>query len=226
MEKKLAILVIDDESQIRRLLKMSLEAAGYVVYEAATATEGFNILRSNRSDMVILDLGLPDMDGLQFVYKVREWTPIPIIILTVRESEKDKIALLEAGADDYLTKPFSLGELKARMLVAFRHYYKEKDIPVFHCGSLSIDFSKRLVKIDDKEIKLTPKEYAILALLARHAGKVLTQNQILKELWGPAMEEEKQYLRIYIMMLRRKLEKDPSNPQIIITEPGVGYRLI
>lgn len=220
------VLVIDDEIQIRRFLRISLESSGYTVIEAETGEEGIAKTANANPDVIILDLGLPDMDGLAFVKRVREWTKIPIIILTVRDSENDKVILLDNGADDYLTKPFSVNELKARIRVAFRHKYKMEEPYVFQSGKLSVDFSKRIVTINDERIKLTPKEYAVLSLLARNAGKVLTQNYILKELWGSYFQEESQYLRIYIMQLRRKIEDDPGNPVIILTEPGVGYRLI
>ncbi len=220
------VLVVDDEVQIRRFLKISLESSGYEVIECGTGEEGIARTANAGPDVVVLDLGLPDMDGLEFVKKVREWSKIPIIVLTVRDADEDKVALLDGGADDYLTKPFSVHELKARIRVAFRHRYKKEEPFMFQSGKLSIDFSKRIVKIHDERVKLTPKEYAVLSLLARNAGKVLTQNYILKELWGSYFQEESQYLRIYIMQIRRKIEDDPGNPSIILTEPGVGYRLI
>jgi two-component system, OmpR family, KDP operon response regulator KdpE len=220
------ILVIDDEIQIRRFLKISLESGGYNVVEAETGELGIAKTAEVSPDLIILDLGLPDMDGLDFVKRLREWSKIPVIILTVKDSEKDKVKLLDNGADDYLTKPFSVNELKARIRVAFRHKQKEKEQQIFKSGKLSIDFDKRLVKMKENKIKLTPKEYAVLTLLAKNAGKVLTQNYILRELWGSYFEEESQYLRIYIMQIRRKIEDDPANPVIIITEPGVGYRFM
>ncbi len=220
------ILVVDDEIQIRRFLKISLESNGYKIIEAETGEEGITQTATITPDIIILDLGLPDMDGLDFVKRVREWSTIPIIILTVKDSEKDKVILLDNGADDYLTKPFSLNELMARIRVAFRHKHSDKGTQVFKSGKISIDFDKRIVKINDEKIKLTPKEYAVLTLLARNAGKVLTQNYILKELWGPYYQEESQYLRIYIMQIRKKIEDNPSNPTIIITEPGIGYRFV
>lgn len=220
------ILVVDDETQIRRFLKISLESNGYKVIEAETGEEGITQTATITPDIIILDLGLPDMDGLDFVKRVREWSTIPIIILTVKDSEKDKVILLDNGADDYLTKPFSLNELMARIRVAFRHKHSDKGTQVFKSGKIHIDFDKRIVKANDEKIKLTPKEYAVLTLLARNAGKVLTQNYILKELWGPYYQEESQYLRIYIMQIRKKIEDNPSNPTIIITEPGIGYRFV
>lgn len=227
MNQNATVLIIDDEIQIRRFLKMSLEAYNYKVIEAKTGEEGMMHLGSLKPDLILLDLGLPDMDGKDFLLKLREWSSIPVIILTVKDSEQDKITLLDAGADDYLTKPFSVGELQSRIKVALRHNIGivSKD-NIFKTGNLKIDFSKRLVFVENKKIKLTPTEYSFLTLLAKHAGKVVTQAQIMREIWNPNLEDETQYLRIYVLQLRRKIEKDPSNPKIIITEPGVGYRLI
>ncbi len=220
------ILVVDDELQIRRFLRISLESSGYRVIETETGEEGMRQAAAAAPDVIVLDLGLPDMDGLAFVKRIREWSSIPIIVLTVKDSEKDKVILLDNGADDYLTKPFSINELKARIRVAFRHGRKESESQIYKSGKLFIDFDRRIVKINDEKVRFTPKEYAVLTLLARNAGKVLTQNYILRELWGSYYQEESQYLRIYIMQIRRKIEDDPSNPSMIITEPGVGYRLI
>jgi len=227
MDYNAVILIIDDEVQIRRFLKMSLEAHNYKVIEAKTGEEGLMNLSSLKPDLILLDLGLPDMDGKDFLLKLREWSNIPVIILTVKDSEQDKISLLDAGADDYLTKPFGIGELQSRIKVALRHNtgIVSKD-NIFKTANLKIDFSKRLVFVDDRKVKLTPTEYSFLSLLAKHAGKVVTQSQIMREIWNPNLEDETQYLRIYVLQLRRKIEKDPSNPKIIITEPGVGYRLI
>lgn len=221
------VLVIDDEIQIRRFLKISLEASGYIVEEAETGEEGLVKAAETSPDLIILDLGLPDMDGIDYVKRLREWSRIPVIVLTVRDSEKEKVMLLDNGADDYLTKPFSINELKARIRVAFRHKSKEgTGEQVFKSGRIAIDYDKRIVTVDGNRVKFTPKEYAVLTLLARNAGKVLTQNYILRELWGPHFQDESQYLRIYILQIRRKIEKDPSSPETIITEPGIGYRLI
>ncbi len=220
------ILVIDDEIQIRRFLKISLESGGYNVIEAETGGDGIKMAAQLSPDVIVLDLGLPDMEGIDFVKRIREWSKIPIVVLTVRDSEKDKVLLLDNGADDYLTKPFSVNELKARIRVAFRHKFKGSGEQVFKSGKISIDYDKRLITVDGKKVKLTPKEYAVLTLLSRNAGKVLTQNYILRELWGPNLQEESQYLRIYILQIRRKIEDDPSNPSVIITEPGIGYRFI
>jgi two-component system, OmpR family, KDP operon response regulator KdpE len=226
MKQGAVILVVDDEIQIRRFLKMSLTSYGYTVNECENAEDALIMIPSLRPDLIILDLGLPDMDGYEFIRKLREWSSVPVIILTVKDSEQDKINLLEAGADDYLTKPFSVGELQARIKVALRHSSGLTEENIFESDHLKIDYSKRLVFVEGKEIKLTPTEYSLLIQLSKNAGKVVTQNQIMKELWGPNLTEETQYLRIYILQLRRKIEKDPSNPRKIITEPGVGYRLI
>lgn len=226
MKEGLHILVIDDELQIRRFLKISLSTRGFIVHESATAEEALFVLPTLRPDLIILDLGLPDIDGLDFIKQLREWSTVPVIILTVKDSEQDKISLLEAGADDYLTKPFSIGELQARIKVALRHAIGNKEESVFISDDLKIDYAKRLVFIGENEIKLTPTEYSLLVMLSKNAGKVITQNQLMKELWGPNMIEETQYLRIYILQLRKKIEKEPSNPKKILTEPGVGYRLV
>ncbi len=220
------ILVVDDEVQIRRFLRISLESGGYNIAEAETGEDGIRLAAEISPDIIILDLGLPDMEGIDFVKKIREWSSIPIIVLTVRDYEKDKVILLDNGADDYLTKPFSINELKARIRVAFRHKIKGKEQQVFKSRRIIIDYNKRVVTVDDEKVKFTPREYAVLTLLSRNAGKVLTQNYILKELWGPNFQEESQYLRIYILQIRRKIEEDPANPSMIITEPGVGYRFI
>ncbi len=220
------ILVVDDEVRILRFLKIGLESGGYRVVEARTGEEGINLVVTHNPDVIILDLGLPDMDGLEFVRKIREWSHIPIIVLTVRDSERDKVVLLDNGADDYLTKPFSMNELKARVRVVFRHKNRDAGLTLFRSGNIAIDYDRRTVKVNGEKVKFTPKEYAVLTLLARNAGKVLTQNYILKELWGPHYQEESQYLRIYVMQIRRKIEDDPGNPRYIITEPGVGYRFI
>jgi len=226
MKEGSLVLVVDDEIQIRRYLQISLENAGYNVITAETGEEGIARIASSSPDIVILDLGLPDIDGLSFVRRVREWSKIPIMILTVRDSEKDKVTLLDNGADDYLTKPFSVNELLARIRVALRHKTIPDGSPLFTGKRLEIDYDKRIVLVDTEKIRLTPKEYALLTLLAKNAGKVLTQNSILRELWGSYYQEESQYLRFYIMQLRKKIETDPKHPSIILTEPGVGYRFI
>ena len=227
MKQGALILIVDDEIQIRKFLKMSLEAYGYYVKEAENGKEGFRAIFDYNPDLIILDLELPDINGLELLKKVRVSSTIPVIILTVCDDENDKINLLDNGADDYLTKPFSVGELNSRIKVALRHSinFNIESNP-FVKGDISIDFTKRLVLKNDKEIKLTPTEYSILAILVKNKGKVVTQTHLLKEIWGPTLTEETQYLRIYIMQLRRKIEDDASNPKYIITEPGVGYRFI
>ncbi len=219
------VLIIDDELQIRRFLKISLESNGYTVYEAKTSQEGLSQAAILRPDMIILDLGLPDLDGLSTLKRLREWTTAPVIMLSVRNADAEKIAALDAGADDYLTKPFSVGELLARMRVAARHAAPLPDSAIFRLGGLAVDLSRRVVTLNDAPIKLTPTEYALLRLMVQHAGKVLTHHQILREVWGPEYIDETHYLRVYIAQLRQKLEADPTRPKIVLTEPGVGYRL-
>lgn len=227
MKQGALILIIDDEVQIRRFLKMSLAAYGYSVKEAENGEEGYRSVFDYNPDLIILDLELPDTNGLELLKKIRVSSSVPVIVLTVKDDERDKINLLDSGADDYLTKPFSVGELNARIKVALRHsitFTNEENI--FTRGSLSIDFTKRIVTKNGVEVKLTPTEYSILSILIKNSGKVVTQTHLLKEIWGPNLIEETQYLRIYIMQLRRKVEDDSSNPEFIITEPGVGYRFI
>ncbi|HEY3290159.1 MAG TPA: response regulator [Anaerolineae bacterium] len=219
------VLIIDDEAQIRRLLRMGLEANGYRVYLAATGNEGLTIAAALLPDVVILDLGLPDMDGLEALKRLREWCHAPVVVLSVRDAEEDKIALLDAGADDYLTKPFSTGELLARLRVAQRHAQPAAESAVFTSGRLEVDLQRRLVSVDGQAVKLSVTEYALLRELVQQAGKVLTHHQLLRAVWGPEYETETQYLRVYIAMLRRKIEVDKANPELILTEPGVGYRL-
>ncbi len=226
MRERIHVLVIDDEVQIRRFLKISLEAGGYAVHEAGNGHEGIIIAAKTRPDLVILDLGLPDMDGVAVVRQLREWTHMPIIILSVRDADLDKVAALDAGADDYLTKPFSTEELLARLRVALRHAQPEPDLRTFTAGDLHVDLTRRLVTIRGAPVKLTPTEYALLRLMVQHAGRVLTHRQILKEVWGPAYIDETHYLRVYFAQLRQKLETNPALPKLILTEPGVGYRLV
>ena len=220
------VLVVDDEIQIRRFLRVSLTASGYVVYEAATGQAGLDQAALDRPDVVILDLGLPDMDGLDMLRRLREWSSVPVVVLSVRDADADKIALLDAGADDYLTKPFSMGELLARLRVAQRHTQPTPETATFRAGSLEVDLARRLVTVSGKQVKLTATEYALLRLFVQHAGKVLTHRQILREVWGPQYEEETADLRVYVAQLRHKLEADPANPTLLITELGVGYRLM
>ncbi len=219
------VLVIDDEVQIRRLLKISLEANGYRVHGTAQGGEGLAEAARIRPDLIVLDLGLPDMDGLEVLRRLREWTQVPVVVLSVRASEEEKIALLDAGADDYLTKPFGVGELLARLRTAARHNQPASESRVIELGALRVDLEKRRVWRDDAPVTLSNTEYALLRLLVRHAGKVLTHSQILREVWGPGYAEEVHYLRVYVANLRKKIEKDPSNPILLVTEPGVGYRL-
>lgn len=222
------ILMIEDELPIRRFVKATLESQGFKFIEAVNAKEGLALAASHRPEMILLDLGLPDMDGLEVIKKLREWTSVPIIIISARGKEKDKVAALDAGADDYLTKPFGVGELMARIRVSLRHASRLKEGPeeaVFETGDLRVDLTKREVVIGKREIHLTPIEYKVLSMLVHHAGKVVTQRQLLLEVWGQARDEQTHYLRIYIHQLRQKLESNPVRPKYLITEAGVGYRL-
>jgi two-component system, OmpR family, KDP operon response regulator KdpE len=220
------VLVIDDEVQIRRLLKISLEAGGYKVFEAANGQEGLAEAAQRRPDVVVLDLGLPDMDGVTVLKRLREWSQVPVVVLSVRDGEDDKIAALDNGADDYLTKPFGTGELLARLRVAQRHAKPAADLAVFKAGRLEVDLTARQVKVNGQPVKLTATEYALLQLFVRHAGKVLTHRQILKEVWGPTYTEQTHYLRVYMTHLREKIEATPSEPELLVTESGIGYRLV
>ncbi len=224
--KPMVALVIDDEVQLRRLLRLNLEGAGYRVFEAPTGQEGLTEAAQRRPDVVILDLGLPDMDGVTVLKRLREWSRVPVIVLSVRDRESDKIAALDNGADDYVTKPFSTGELLARVRTAQRHAQPGAETSVFHSGRLEVDLVKRVVTVKGVEVKLTATEYALLRLLVQHAGKVLTQKLIMREVWGPNYENQTHYLRVYMSHLREKLEADPAKPELFITEPGIGYRLV
>jgi two-component system KDP operon response regulator KdpE len=224
METGQRVLVVDDETSIRRYLRAALTAQGLNVYEAADGEEALNAVLAHRPDLIILDLGLPDIDGVEVTRRLREWSQTPIIILSVREAEQDKIAALDAGADDYLTKPFGTGELMARMRVVMRRQIASANEPIFTTGGLTLDFSHRLVTVNQKEIQLTPTEYDILRLLVTHAGKVLTHRQLLRQIWGEGYDDM-HILRVNISNLRAKLEPDPARPTYIHTEPGVGYRL-
>lgn len=221
----LQVLIVDDEIQIRRFLRISLEANGYRVHEAVTGNEGLVRAAQLRPDILILDMGLPDADGVDILRRLREWTTMPVIMLTVRDADSDKVRALDAGADDYLTKPFSLDELMARMRVALRHTRPAAEEQVFRSGDLEVDLTRRLVTVRDQTVKLTPTEYALLRLLVQQAGRVLTHQQILRAVWGPEYTHETHYLRVYFAQLRQKLEADPATPTLLITEPGVGYRL-
>jgi two-component system KDP operon response regulator KdpE len=220
------ILVVDDEKQIRRMLRAALEGYGYDIAEAASGHEGLSQTSIFHPDVIILDLGLPDIDGIEVIERLREWTQVPVIVLSVREHEDDKIKALDVGADDYVTKPFSMGELLARLRAALRRTAGSEDTPILVFGELSIDISHRNVSVRGEEIKLTPTEYEVLKYLAQQAGRVVTHRQLLKAVWGSNYQEHSQYLRVYVGQLRRKLEVDPSQPAYIITEPGVGYRLV
>jgi two-component system KDP operon response regulator KdpE len=219
------VLVVDDERPIRRFLRTSLGAHGHLVFEAANGEEALRSVAADRPDLVILDLGLPDMDGTSAVRRIREWSRLPIIILSVRDQESEKIAALDAGADDYLTKPFGVGELMARMRVALRRGASPSDEPVFRSGGLMVDLARRTVSVEEREVQLTPTEYDLLRVLVTHSGKVVTHRQLLMTVWGEAYADEAHLLRVHLSNLRSKLEPEPARPIYIITEPGVGYRL-
>ena len=219
------VLVVDDEPQIRRFLKPALTAAGYEVITAETGQEALRLLAANAPDAVVLDLGLPDMDGKDVLREARAFSRTPIIILSARDREAEKILALDAGADDYVEKPFGIGELMARLRVAMRHAVGG-EAAIVRCGPVTIDFDKRLVTRSGETVRLTPKEYDLLAILARQAGRVVTHRQILRAVWGPAHQEDTQYLRVFVGQLRGKIEEDSSAPKLIQTEPGIGYRLI
>jgi two-component system KDP operon response regulator KdpE len=219
-------LVIDDEPQIRRLLRVTLEANGYRVFDAATGKEGIVQSAQRRPDIVLLDLGLPDLDGVTVLKRLREWSRVPVVVLSVRDREEDKIAALDYGADDYVTKPFNSGELLARLRAALRHVQPQGADALFCSGNVEVDLAARLVRKCGQEVKLTPIEYALLRLLVSHAGKVLTHRQMLTEVWGAHAVEQTHYLRVHIAHLREKLEDNSARPDLILTEPGVGYRLV
>lgn len=220
------ILVIEDEPPIRRLLRTTLQAHAYEVLEAATAGEGIALAGSRKPDVVILDLGLPDRDGMDVIAEIRSHSAVPILVLSSRSDERGKVAALDAGADDYIGKPFGAEELMARIRAALRHRVQEQGAqPIFVSGGLKVDLVHRLVSLNGSEVKLSPKEYSILAQLVLHAGKVLTHKHLLREVWGNNSEADVQYLRVFIRQLRQKLEADPEQPALIVTESGVGYRL-
>ncbi len=222
------IIVIEDEAQIRRFLRTTLSAEGYEVVEAETGKQGLIEAATRKPDLIVLDLGLPDMDGVEVIKGIRSWSSLPVIILSARSQEGDKIAALDAGADDYLVKPFGVGELLARIRVALRHATPAASGEaegIFTVAGLSVDMGHRKITIDGAEVHLTPIEYRLLTVLVKHAGKVLTHQFLLKEVWGPGHVERPHYLRIYMGNLRHKLEKDPARPRFLLTEVGVGYRL-
>lgn len=224
MTEGLIILVVDDERAIRRFLVTALSVHGHTVYEAANGQDALAAVIQYRPDLAILDLGLPDLDGIEVTRRLREWTEIPIIILSVREQEAEKIAALDAGADDYLTKPFHAGELMARIRAAMRRTVHPETTTTFSQGELMVDFARRVVKVSEVEVKLTPTEYDLLRVLIAHAGKVLTHQLLLRQVWGTGYESEYHMLRVNISNLRRKIEPDAARPSFILTEPGVGYR--
>jgi two-component system KDP operon response regulator KdpE len=224
-ETGLRVLVVDDERAIRRFLRTSLAANGYVVFEASNGAEALEAVAQDRPDVMILDLRLPDMDGTEVTTRLREWSRLPIIVLSVRDQEADKIAALDAGADDYLTKPFSVGELMARMRVNLRRIAHPETEPVFTTRDLVVDLARRLVRVRGNDVQLTPTEYDLLRALVLHAGKVLTHQHLLRQVWGMGYESESHLLRVNISNLRHKIERNSARPEYIITEPGVGYRL-
>jgi two-component system, OmpR family, KDP operon response regulator KdpE len=227
-ENQPTVLVIEDEVQIRRFLRATLTANGYRLVEATTAQEGLMQAATRQPEVVILDLGLPDLDGLEVTRRLREWTTVPIIVLSARGQESDKVTALDAGADDYLTKPFSVSELLARLRVALRHAARtsqESGEPLFAVGDLRVDLARRQVSIAEQPVHLTPIEYKLLTTLVRYAGRVVTHRQLLQEAWGPGYSDANHYLRVYMGQLRHKLEADPARPRYLVTEPGVGYRL-
>jgi two-component system KDP operon response regulator KdpE len=221
------ILLVEDEPQMRRFLRASLTSHGFRLIEAATGKEAQALATSHNPEVILLDLGLPDTDGIALARTLREWSRVPIIVISARGREADKVEALDAGSDDYLTKPFGVNELLARIRVALRHAQQATGAsgPVIEIGPLRLDLARREVTLAGRELHLTPNEYRLLALMARNAGKVLTHRQILKEVWGPAHAGETHYLRVYMAQLRRKIEADPARPQLLVTEPTVGYRL-
>jgi two-component system KDP operon response regulator KdpE len=222
------ILVIEDDPQIRRFLRATLAAEDYQFHEAVTAAEGIAQAAARQPDLVLLDLGLPDRDGLDVIREIRSWSQMPIVVLSARGQEKDKIDALDLGADDYVAKPFAVGELLARIRATLRRaapLAPDGVDPIVRFGNVQADFEKRLITVGGQEVHLTPNEYKLLQVLTKHAGRVVTQRQLLNEVWGPQHTEQSQYLRVYVAQLRRKLEQDPARPRYLQTEPGVGYRL-
>ncbi|HWR05009.1 MAG TPA: response regulator [Humidesulfovibrio sp.] len=229
---KTTVLVIEDEAPIRCFLRAYLESQSFRLIEAESGEEGLGLAASHQPALILLDLGLPGMDGLEVIRRIRQWTATPILVLSARGKEQDKIDALDAGADDYLTKPFGVGELSARLRVALRHSAQAGQLgpgpasdPVFRCGELAVDLAARRVRLAGQEVHLTPIEFKLLAFLVRHAGKVVTHRQLLKEVWGSAREDQSHYPRIYVHQLRHKIEPDPARPRFLRTETGVGYRL-
>lgn len=226
MTRPLRVLVVDDEPTVHRFLAPALVANDYDVLRADTGAEALKGIAAGAPDVVVLDLGLPDMDGKDVITRVREWSDVPIIVLSAREREAEKIAALDRGADDFVNKPFGVGELMARLRAAVRHRMQRAgEAPVVRIGTLEVDVPRRQVARAGRNVQLTPKEFDVLTLLARHAGKVVTHKHLLSAVWGPAHEHDTQYLRVYVGQLRQKIEEDPSEPAVILTEPGIGYRL-
>jgi two-component system, OmpR family, KDP operon response regulator KdpE len=226
MTRTVRILIVDDEPSIHRFLKPALAAAGYNVLSAMDAASGLRSLAQDAPDVVVLDLGLPDLDGKDFIRQARAWSTVPIVVLSARDREAEKIESLDLGADDFVNKPFGVGELLARLRAAIRHAIQgEGGLAVFTAGPLTVDIPRHLVSLAGEPVRLTPREFDLLALLARNAGKVVTHRQLLTAVWGPAHEQDTQYLRVYVGQLREKIEKDPSDPRLLVTEPGIGYRL-
>ena len=225
MKPRRVALIVDDEKQIRRLLRLALEGADHQVFEAETGQSGLEEIAYRRPDIVLLDLGLPDMDGVKVLRRLREWSDVPVLILSVRDEPDEKVAALDAGADDYVTKPFDTAELLARVRAAQRRSLTETGEPVFQSGPLVVDFAVRQVKLNGVEVKLTPTEYSLLRVLVQNAGKVVTHRQLLRTVWGEKAESQAQYLRVYVTHLRKKLEADADSPSLIKTEVGIGYRL-
>lgn len=222
---ELRVLVVDDERSIRKFLTNALTAHDYHVETASSGEEAISLAAATNPDIVILDLALPDLSGFEVASRLREWSDVPIVVLSIKERESDKIAALDAGADDYLTKPFGVGELLARLRAVMRRSPQGEADPQFSSGALTVDFSSRVVKLDGEQVQLTPTEYELLKALVHHAGKVLTRSELLRQVWGPGYENEYHLLRVNISNLRRKIEPQPARPRYIITEPGVGYRL-
>ena len=222
------VVLIEDEPQIRRFLRATLTGQGYRLFEATTGADGLVEVGSRQPDVVIVDLGLPDIDGIDVIRRLREWTAVPIIVLSARGQERDKVTALDVGADDYVSKPFGADELLARIRVALRHTAgasHEGDDATFRVGELKMDLLRRQVFVGDREVRLTPIEYKLLAALVRHAGKVVTHAQLLRDVWGPTHTDQAHYVRVYLAHLRHKLETEPARPRYLLTEPGVGYRL-
>ena len=221
------IVLIEDEPQIRRFLRATLTGQGYRLFEAATAADGLVEVASRQPAVVIIDLGLPDLDGLEVIRRLREWSKVPVIVLSARGQERDKVTALDAGADDYVSKPFSAGELLARLRVALRHAAgaAHEDSAAFTVGELQVDLLRRHVAVAGTEVKLTPIEYKLLATLVRYAGRVVTHQQLLRDVWGPSHDDQSHYVRVYMAHLRHKIEAEPAQPRYLLTEPGVGYRL-